>query len=158
MNVRDELLDHGRRTVRDAANRVGVKYSTFANWLNGGTKAGKKLTSKVAEYLKITEGQVPRRIDPALYAQPPKGKAKIVSNEMGAEPSKDSASQMREETHTDFDQAMAWLLSHCSEEQVTRLYADIFRDKKVNRAQKAIITAAILSDQERRERRAVGQN
>jgi transcriptional regulator with XRE-family HTH domain len=63
LNVRDEILDHGRRSKKQAAELTGVNYTTLANWLNGDTSAGPEVIRKISLFLRVKEEDVPKKLD-----------------------------------------------------------------------------------------------
>lgn len=146
MNVRDEILDHGRRSKREAARLIGCKYSTLANWLNGGQVAGPEVTSKVAEFLKIREAEVPKQLSKTYSSRPPKG-----SNVEELTASNDTALRMLEEERMAYAAALRWIVGQSgAEERLEELQGAVW-GAPISRGAKEVLYGALLAEQERRK-------
>lgn len=62
--IKDRVLDSGRKSLTEAAKQIGCGTSTLGNYLNGSTAAGDDLLKKLATFLKVSEGEIPKRLMP----------------------------------------------------------------------------------------------
>jgi hypothetical protein len=150
LNIRDELLDHGRRSARKASEITGVSYSTLINWLNQGAPAGPEITSKVSRYLKIPEEKVPKYLEPPAYGSRASGLSKRERALKVSGPPQD----MFNENAEDMSRAILWLLARCPDAELDKMPQAVLRDSSLDRAAKTLLTNAIITEHDRRSRAA----
>ena len=115
MTLRDLITSSrtdGKKEVHEAAHFIGCSWKTLDNYLLGRTSAGPKILKKLAEFLSVEPGEVPKKISSKLIGVKPKGTGKLaeVTVEYRVKPNFQAGILLRSQSTDQLIDAMAGLL------------------------------------------------
>lgn len=154
---RDEHLEGDQKALAEA---LGCSESYVSLLMNGvRTHPSRKLLVNFVKSLRSRYGVTMEWLEtgdgpaPALLLQ-----EDFSSNTPRSAESKRAAEQMHKAQVLEYREALLWVFSRLSDEQLEKLYGEVRRDEGLSHAQQIVVTDGLLVEERKRKRRAVPKN